>query len=411
MSFLDWLTGANPVTQAAAAGSPVVPVPVGTAAVSEGALSELDPAAAAAFGVGSAGEHRVTRKEAKRVPSIRRGDNLVVGTIAGLPLVQRDPAGRPVANTLLTTLDPRTTPAWTLAQTVRDLFYGDGSENAVSWWRVTSRFATDYPATCEWVHRDRVTIELPTGERMGRVLVDGVEVPDRDMIRFDGLDGGLLADGAPIVRLALALIRAAKRTADDDWSGLILRLAEGADELTPEKIVEVLTAWETARQQRTTAYLNRAIEPHNVSLNAAERQLKELWDLCSSELARLMNMPASRTGAPQGSGMTYSNTESDRRDLVDTTLAFYMTPIVQRLSMGDVTPHDHRVSFNLTSYLRGTTTELVAAGAAAIAAGLTDAPEVRTDWLGLPPRTDLPAPAPAAVPAAPPAAPREDTTP
>lgn len=407
MSILDRLMGVTPVTQAAA-GSPVVEVPVGTAAISEGALSELDPAAAAAFGVApiGSGEARISRKIAKRVPSIRRGDNLVVGTISSLPLICRNAAGMPVVHPLLTTLDPRTTVAWTLAQTVRDLFYGDNTDNAVSWWRVTSRLSNQYPRTVEWLHRDRVQVILPTADRMGHVKVDGKEADDRDLIRFDGLDGGLLGDGADVVRLALSLMRAAKRTADDDWSGLILRLAEGADELTPAQILEVLTAWETSRRERTTAYLNRAVDPEKISVSAQDRQLKELWDLCSSELARLMNMPASRTGAPQGSGMTYSNTESDRRDLVDTTLAFYMTPIVQRLSMGDVTPAGHRVGFDLTAYLRGTTSELVEAGTKAIAAGITDAPEVRTDWLGLPPRNDLKPPTPAPAPAP---ADREDT--
>ena len=390
MSILDRLLGVTPVTQAAA----VVEVPVGTAATSEGTLAALDPVAAAAFGINT-DTVTVTEAEALRVPAVRRGRNLIAGTIAGLPLVCTR-AGQPVERPLLTTLDPRTTPAWTIARTVNDLFF-----RPVSWWRVTARAAkpSDYPTQVEWLHRDRVQVQPATATRMGRVMVDGAELADRDLIRFDGLDDGLLRDGADAIRVARALMRATKRVADDDWSGLILRLAEGAPELNEQQISELLDAWEAARLARSTAYLNRAVDPEKISVSAQDRQLTELQRENAAELARAMNLPASRIGAPQGSGMTYTNTEADRRDLVDTTLAPFLTVIAQRLSMGDVTPAGQVVGFDLTAYLRGTTTELVTAGTAAIAAGITDAAEVRTRWLGLPPRTDLPKPQPAPAPA------------
>lgn len=321
-----------------------------------------------------------------RVPAVRRGRNLIAGTIGTLPLVahrtETDGSVTPVPRKLLQQLDPATTPGYTLTWTVDDLlFYG------ISWWRVTERDSTGYPVAVERLHRDRLTVDVTRGI----VYVDGVRADAGDLIRFDGHDEGILHDdgAGPVIRLALSLMFAAKRQADDDWSGLVLRLAEGADELTGDQINDLLDEWERARRERSTAYLNRAVDPEKISVGAAERQLNELSQLVSSELARALNLPASRIGAPQGSGMTYTNTESDRRDLVDTTLQPYLTAIAQRLSMPDVTPNLTSVSFDLTGYLRGTTTELVTAGVAAVAGGLASRAEVRTRWLGLPPDPDV----------------------
>lgn len=400
-ALLDRLLGVTPAMVTAAA---VVDAPVGTVATTEGALSALDPVAAAAFGIPTDDSGPVTRLHAMRVPGIRRGRNLIAGTIGTLPLVAERRDGTPVptdhpTSTLLRQLDPRTTPAYTIAWTVDDLLF-----RGVAWWRVTTRdLATSYPTAVERLAPERVQVQLPTADKLGRVYVDGKEAADRDLIRFDGTDDGLLCDGGPTVRLALALQRAAKRVADDDWSGMILRLADGSPELDVRKgsagdgtdrsqVDLLLDSFQAAIAARTTPYMNGAVVADNVGVNAQQRQLNEMSQLVSSELARLLNLPASRIGAPQGSGMTYSNTESDRRDLVDTTLAPYLTTISQRLSLGDVTPYPQAVRFDLTAYLRGTTGELVSAGAAAIQAGLTDAPEVRTRWLGLPPRSDLPTP-------------------
>lgn len=364
----------------------VTDAPVGTVATSEGGLRELDPVAAAAFGIPVDGS-QVSRQTAMRVPAVRRGRALIAGTIGTLRLVAyrtaADGTVEPVERKLLQQLDPRTTPAWHLTWTVDDLLF-----HGVSWWRVIDRDSTSYPTAVERLAPQLVTVDIVHGV----VSYDGQPLDDRDVIRIDGPDEGVLSYGGDAVQLALALMGAAKRQADDDWSGLVLRLAEGADELTADQITELLDAWTESRRQRSTAYLNRAVDPTKVSVSAQDRQLTELQQLVSSELARLMNLPASRIGAPQGSGMTYSNVEADRRDLVDTTLAQYLTPIYQRLSMPDVTPNGQAVAFDLTAYLRGSLSEVVSSGVAAIDAGLADRHEVRTSWLGLPPRADLPDP-------------------
>lgn len=369
-------------------------VPVGTAASSESVLRELDPYAAAAFGI-SAESGTITRSTAMRVPGIRRGRSLICGTVGTLSLTAVR-GGVTVRRPLLERLDPNTTPAYLLTWTVDDLLF-----HGVSWWRVTRRDDQSFPLEVERIARERITILEATDSRLGRVLVDGTEVPDRDLIRFDGVDEGLLKYGATTVRTALALMWATKRVADDDWSGQVLKLAEGAPELShaegsaPDgsdrsEIEYVLDQLETSRRTRTTPYLNRAVDLANVGVNARDRSLAELWEQVGTDLARMLNLPASRINAPSGDSLLYSTTEGDRRDMVDTTLAPYLTAIGQRLSLGDVTPTGTVVRFDLSGYVRGSTSEIVTAGVAAIAAGIVDADEVRTEWLGLPPRNPSP---------------------
>ena len=175
---MDRLTGRTPVTDAAiaaAAGSPVVAVPVGTAATSEGALRELDPTAAAAFGVssGDAGGP-ITRRQAMRVPGIKRGRNLVCSTLGTLPLVAVTDTGArsttPSTSQLLRELDPRTTPAWTLAYTADRMMF-----HQVAWWRVLRRDENNWPVNVELLAHERVQVHPATATRLGYVTVDGVE--------------------------------------------------------------------------------------------------------------------------------------------------------------------------------------------------------------------------------------------
>lgn len=349
-----------------------IPVPVGTAATSEGALRELDPVAAAAFGISTDDSGPLTRRQAMAIPAVRRGRNMIAGTVGTFPLVCRrfrgDGTVEAVERPLLAELDPTTTPAYTLTWLVDDLFF-----YGISWLRVTSRDADGFPRTVEWLSRHRLLVDYDAG----RVWVDGKLVDDADLIRVDGPDEGLLASSGDTLRLARALAKAAKRTADDDWSGIVLRLAEGAAELTDDEVTALLDSWETAKARRSTPYINRAVEPHSVGYDAQARQLTELHQLVDTELARAMNMPASAINAPQGSGMTYSNTEAERRDRVDTTFGPYLTAVAQRLSLDDVTPHGQRVSFDVSAYLRGDLVDVISAGVQAVQARIASRAEAR----------------------------------
>lgn len=347
---------------------------------------DLDPAAAAAFGFAPDTE-TVTRREAMRVPAVRRARAIIAGTIGGMTwqcrrgydLIPRQLCSQP---------NPDTTAQYVWTWTVDDLFF-----NGVSWWRVLDRDGENYPSMVERVVRERVRVD----QSEGRVYIDGEHVPDRDVIRFDGPDEGVLEYGATTLRTCLLLEAAVRKFARLDVPLGFLRPAEGAQELSGEpgtgnpadpddsrsEIDVLLDEWEDARARRSTAFLNRAVEYETVMFDAARVQLAEARQQQAMEVARLTNLPPRYVNAPQASGMTYTNTESDRRDLLDTSLDQYVTAISQRLSMGDVTPRGQTVAPDIFSWLRGDTAAVISAGAAAIDAGVMSPEEVRTEWLGM----------------------------
>lgn len=348
---------------------------------------DLDPAAAAAFGF-SPDTETVTRREAMRVPAVRRARAVIAGTIGGMTWQCR--RGHDLIDRqLLSQPDPNTTAQYVFTWTVDDLlFYG------VSWWLVTDRDAEGFPRHVERLVRERVRVE----QSEGVVYVDGRRRDDRDVIRFDGPDEGVLEYGATTLKTCLLLEAAVRKFARLDVPLGFLRPAEGAQELsaTPgsgapddpsddrSEIDVLLDEWENARSRRSTAFLNRAVEYETVMFDASRIELAAARQHQAAEVARLTNLPPRYVNAPQASGMTYTNTESDRRDLLDTSLDQYVTAIAQRLSMGDVTPRGQRVAPDIFSWLRGDTREVVEAGSTAVAAGIMSPEEVRTEWLGMP---------------------------
>lgn len=368
--------------------------------------TDLDPAAAVAFGL-SPDLDSITRREAMRVPAVRRGRAIICGTIGAMTWQAR--RGHDVVRrSLVDHPDPNTTPQFIYTWTLDDLLF-----NGIAWWYVTAFDADGYPANAERVAKDRVQIVVddrptPRGElpRM-RVLLDGHPVDDGRMIRFDGPDEGVLTYGATTVKTCLALEQAARRYAKLDVPLGYLTPAEGAQELSTvagsagivnddrSEVDVLLDSWEDARSKRTTAFLNRALTYQTTMFDATKVQLAEARQYQSAEVARLLNLPPRYVNAPQASGMTYATTEGDRRDLVDTTLGQYIAAVEQRLSMPDVTPRGQRVAADLGKYLRGDTKAVLEAGEIAVKIGAMTGPEVRTDWLGMAASTASPAAPPA----------------
>lgn len=346
-------------------------------------IAAADPVAAAAFGL-STGSNTVTREEAMTVPAVRRGRQVIAGVLGTLPLVATRGADlEHVDRALLEQPDPNTTRQHVITWTVDDLlFYG------VAWWRVLERDSNDYPTRVERLAPGRVTLELPAG----RVRVDGDPVPDRDLVRFDGPDEGVLRYGGRTLRTCLALEDAVRRFATMDVPLGVLKLAEGATELSADEVNDLLDQWETARRERTTAYLNRAVDYKAEAFTAADTQLAEARQYQAGEVARLLNLPPRYVNAPSASGMTYTNVQSERLELVDLSLAPYIVALEQRLSMGDVTPRGQSVRVDLSGFTRGDQKTALESGALAIGIGAANADEVRAAVYNRPPLTpDTPA--------------------
>jgi hypothetical protein len=329
---------------------------------------------ATAFGL-NASSDSVSRSEAMSVPAMRRARSIICGTIATRPIVsvRKLPDGtvERLTRPLLDQPDPNTTRAWTIAWTVDDLLF-----RGLAWWKVTDRDGQGYPSAAVRVSLDRVMVDVSAG----RVYVDGQPVDHRDLIRFDGLDEGILANAASL-RTALLLEAAVRRNASGLPPQDFLRPAEGAPEMTDPEIDDLLDEWATAREASGTAFLNRAVEHGIVGFDPRAGQLAEARQHQAAEIARLTNLDAEALDAPGGGSMTYANVESKRRERLDTTLSPFLNAIEQRLSMGDVTPRGQVVRFDPWAWLRGDTAGLITAGASAVIARLMTPNEVRQDWL------------------------------
>jgi len=335
----------------------------------------LGPVIAADFGVNLISDS-VNRDEAMSIPAFSRGRDVICNTIGSLPLTctrGRDVVERPFLRQLGAL---PTTNVQLIADTLEDLLLWKRS-----WWRVTSRDGQGFPNQVERIARDRVLQDPGSG----KVKIDGKLVPDRDLIRFDSASGGLLlGKNARTLRTAILLEDAVRRYARLDVPLGFLKDSEG--NMTREEIKEFLDDWEAARKTRTTSYLPAGMDYVSAVLDAQKIQLGDARNYAAADIARKLNLPASYVNAPSADSLTYATTESNRRELTDLTLRPFMAVIEQRLSMGDVTPRGLSVSFSTTRFLLGDTATVIAAGAAAIAAGIMDADEVRTEWLGLSPR-------------------------
>lgn len=299
-----------------------------------------------------AGLGYVTRNEAMQVPAVARARNIIAGTIASLPIWgYSDVTGqRLYGRQLLKQADPSVPMAVTVAWTVEDLLM-----HGVAYWQVLE---TD-PESGRPVRARRIDPMLvayqsdPLTGVIYSFTVNGQSVPMDgvgSLKMFNGIDDGILARAGRTIRTALNLERAASRMADEPVPTMVLK-NNGVD-LPPEQVSGLLAAWRSARQQRTTAYLNNSVDVQTFGYDPQSLQLVESRQHVATEVARLVGLPAWYLNADV-QGMTYSNVTSERRSLVDFSLRPILAVLEGRLSMDDMTARGTTVRFLLDDYLRG----------------------------------------------------------
>lgn len=337
---------------------------------------------------------QIPRRLAEIVPAVRKG-LLTYDVIGTFPLVKWRAEEKLPPGPLLTQPEDWCPVSKTLAATVRDLVLYEHA-----WWLVQEREWTGFPSQVQRLDPSYVSIQTVPGaegepERTFATY-RGREVPQGDLIRFDGPDEGLLALGAPEILTALRLESAADRYASPEVPTGVLK-GTGQYQLTNAEIDEMLSSWQTSRMNSSTAYLGNA-EYQVIEHDPTTLQLVESREESALQLARLLGLPPRYVGASSGDSMTYSNVAEERRDLVDLSYAPYMSAIEQRLSMSDRngTPRGTTVRFDLTAFLRGSPAERASRAATLIPLGVMTPAEAR----GVEPDLSGPPPESPAVPAA-----------
>jgi hypothetical protein len=317
--------------------------------------SSLMAAVVAANGAG------VTRQTALQVPAVVKALKTYTAPISafGLREYRND---EPIAARPLLLCPCSTLPySAVMTRTVTDILLHDRA-----YWLVTARDWQGYPTSVQVMRVEDVNDLYVANTGIDPNIYPpsdpfyhlGNRVPTRDVIKFygDGT-GGWLKTGAAIINTAAALEAAVLMYAQSPVAQVVLKNT-GAD-LPAEQVDALLEAWEAARADHSTAYLNSTLEAHAMGINPAEMQMDQARNQSAIQVARLANLDPIWTGAGvPGSSLTYSNRIDLYRQLLDTALTPVMRNISERLSMTDVTPRGHSVRFDTTEFLRSNPVEL-----------------------------------------------------
>lgn len=330
---------------------------------------------------GSAGTFRVTRATAMQVPAFVDALKTYAHTISAFPLRQFR-YDEPVATAqVLLTPSPYLPYSALMQRTVTDLLLWDRA-----YWYVTKRTWDGFPAEVQVMRvedvSDSTTTKATGVDPNAYPPVDplywiGQPIPVRDVIKFygDGL-GGWLSVGATAINTAAALEAATLNYSEYPMPTVILKNT-GAD-LPAAQVDALLDAWETARTNRASAYLNSSIEAKAMGWSARDLALVEARNESAIQIARIANLDPTWVGAAvNGSSMVYSNRVDLYRQLLDISLRPVMDNITHRLSMPDVTPRGHAIRFDTNGFLRGNASDLAAVVAQLVPLGILTPEEGR----------------------------------
>jgi HK97 family phage portal protein len=295
-----------------------------------------------------------TRQLAMSVPSVARARNIICGTVGSLPLEQYNKFDGAHVEPLrvINQPDPRVSGSTIYTWLCEDIwFYGVGYGQVLEMYS-----ATDGGKVRAWtrIAPERVTVDTnPNGTEIESYRVDGKAVPlygIGSLIRFDGFDEGFLNRAGKTVSAAVYLENAAVNYAKEPNPSMVLK--SNGTNLTAERVSSLLSAWKTARQSRSTAFLNADVDLKEFGYDPKSLQLAEARQYVALELARAAGIPAYFLSA-ETTSMTYSNSVNERRSLVDFSLRPLLTAIEKRLSMPDFIPATTEVRFDLDDFLRG----------------------------------------------------------
>jgi HK97 family phage portal protein len=295
-----------------------------------------------AFGYNGIG---IDRNFALQVSSVARCRNLVAGVISSIDLgLYKKSTGEKLGSPVwLEQPDQRQPRSVTIAATVDSLMF-----YAVAYWRVTSLYADDgRPSGFEWVANNRVTYTTNKyGTEVKDYFVDGQLVPMAgigSLVTFQSLLPGVLQSASTTIKAAWDVQKAAAVSAATPMATTILK-NNGAD-LPESQIQGILAGWNSARRNRSTAYLTSTLSAENIGFSPKEMGYVDFSQYLATEISRAMNVPSYLISADMNNSMTYQNILDGRKEFVAYSLQPYISAIEDRLSMNDITNSSNQVRF------------------------------------------------------------------
>jgi HK97 family phage portal protein len=295
----------------------------------------------------------IDRNFALQVASVSRCRNLIAGVISSIDLaLYKKSTGEKLGSPVwLEQPDLRQPRSVTISATVDALIF-----YSVAYWRVTSLYADDgRPSGFEWVANNRVTYTTNQyGTEIKDYFVDGNLVPMAgigSLVTFQSLIPGVLQTASTTIKAAWDIQRASAVSAATPMATTILR-NNGAD-LPEAQVQGILAGWNSARKNRSTAYLTSTLTAENIGFSPKDMMYTEASQYLATEIARAMNVPAAYLSADMNNSMTYQNILDGRKEFVAYSLQPYISAIEDRLSMNDITNSQNQVRFAVDeSFLR-----------------------------------------------------------
>lgn len=282
----------------------------------------------------------VTRAEAMSCPAVVKARHVIVGQLAGLPLVaMRGPDVLPDIDqpSWLYRTDGAMSPWHRMAWTLDDLIF-----TGWSLWQVTRGAAPERAI----LTADRVDIEAWEFDHDGHVLIDHEIVNANDVILFAGPGEGLCSFAARTVR--------AYRRTEDAWQGRvrnpvpIIELHSNADdELLEGEAQAYVDAFSKARLDvnGAVAYTPQAIDLR-VHGEADSSMFIEARNALRTDVANCTGLPtAALDGSVATASLTYVTQDGKFSELAE-GLRLWLEPVQARLSQDDVVPRGQRVRFD-----------------------------------------------------------------
>ena len=284
---------------------------------------------------------------AMQVPTVSKCRQLICGVIGGIPLeLYNKTTGEELGSPIwLEQPDIRQPRSVTIAYTVQSLLFYQ-----VAYWEVTATYKDDgRPARFSWVANERVTAKLNSlNTEVEYYMVDNTQRPMNgigSLVTFQSLQPGVLATGGRTIRAALDLEKAAAISAQTPVpSGFIKN--SGAD-LPEAQVQGILAGWKAARNSRGTAFLTSTLDYQTTSFSPKDMMYDEAKQSLSTEICRLMNVPAYMASSDANKSMTYQNILDARKEFFAYTLAPFVCAIEDRLSMNDITNSQNVVKFEV----------------------------------------------------------------
>jgi HK97 family phage portal protein len=287
----------------------------------------------------------IDRNFALQVSSVARCRNLVAGVISSIDLgLYKKSTGEKLGSPVwLEQPDQRQPRSVTIAATVDSLMF-----YAVAYWRTTSLYADDgRPSGFEWVANNRVTYTTNKyGTEVQDYFVDGQLVPMSgigSLVTFQSLLPGVLQSASTTIKAAWDVQKAAAVSAATPMATTILK-NNGAD-LPESQIQGILAGWNSARRNRSTAYLTSTLSAENIGFSPKEMGYVDFSQYLATEISRAMNVPSYLISADMNNSMTYQNILDGRKEFVAYSLQPYISAIEDRLSMNDITNGSNQVRF------------------------------------------------------------------